>query len=134
MKEVYVVTAGEYSDYSVCAIFTEKKLAQKYIDSFKEERYNDFNKIEVYSLNPYEQELKEGYSPYFVRMDKEGNVEECYISNSYYSFTDKISYGFDIKNNLYYAVFAKSAEHAIKIVNEKRVQLIATDSWNIKKK
>jgi ribonuclease G len=34
MKKVFLVTRGDYSDYRVCAVFSDEKLAQKYIDSF----------------------------------------------------------------------------------------------------
>ena len=37
--------------------------------------------------------------------------------------------GFDIRKNMYISIFAKDETHAIKIANEKRVQLIAENRW-----
>jgi len=132
MNEVYVVTSGSYSDYRICAVFTDKNLAQKYIDSFKTRVYSDFNEIETYSLNPFNFELQNGYRPYFVRMDRDGNSTECKISDSDYGFVEVKQHGFDVKGNMYIHVFAKDTEHALKITNEKRVQLIANNEWDTK--
>ena len=43
-KEVYVITTGEYSDYSICAIFSTKEKAKDYIQQngseYRVEKYN----------------------------------------------------------------------------------------------
>ena len=31
-QEVFLVTRGDYSEYRVCAVFSEKALAKKYVD------------------------------------------------------------------------------------------------------
>jgi hypothetical protein len=130
MDEIYIVTTGEYSDYRICGVFTEKKLAKKFIDLFKKDGYNNFNDIEKYPINPFKFELQEGYKPYFVRMDKEGNSSECNVSEYSYGFMPgDNNIGFDIKNNIYCHVYAKDKNHALKIVNEKRGQLIANNKW-----
>jgi hypothetical protein len=65
-------------------------------------------------------------------MDKEGNSSECNISDSDYGFGETEQHGFDIHGAMYIHVFAKDHEHAIKITNEKRVQLIANNQWKSK--
>lgn len=128
LQAVFLVTRGDYSDYRVCAVFTDKKLAQKYIDSFKEGRKR-FS-IENYKLNPFSKELKADYKPYFLRMKKDGTCIEIYIKDSSYGFEGEDNdIGFDIHKNMHLSVFAKDEKHAIKIANEKRVQLIAENRW-----
>lgn len=129
LQAVFLVTRGDYSDYRVCAVFTEKALAEKYIDSFKGNSYNEF-RIENYTLNPYQYELKNDYKPFFLRMTKEGNCIEINVKDSSSGFEDEgIVVGFDIHKNMYISIFAKDETHAIKIANEKRVQLIAKNRY-----
>ena len=70
MKKVYLVTRGDYSDYRVSAVFDNKKKAELFTKSFNSDEY----RIEIYDLNPFEEQIKESYKPYFVRMNKKG---EC---------------------------------------------------------
>lgn len=126
-QHIYLVTRGDYSDYEVTAVFTEKKLAEKYINSFKKSNYDEF-RIEVYILNPHEEQLKKDYKPYFVRMAKDGKVKDIYIQESHYNL-DNLNIKFDINNNMYISIFAKDEKHAVKIANEKRGQLIALNRW-----
>jgi hypothetical protein len=132
MSKIFVVTSGEYSDYGIDAMFTSMELAQKFIDSFKAEGYSRFNKIEIYKLNPFEMELREGYNPYFLRMDKEGNAYDISIEDSAYGFEDPVENGFDIQGDMYIHCFAKDEAHAVKICNERRVQLIESDKWSLR--
>lgn len=129
LQAVFLVTRGDYSDYRVCAVFTEKSLAEKYIDSFKVNSYEEF-RIENYQLNPFSFELKNDYKPFFLRMKRDGECTEIYVKDSSYGFEDEdIDVGFDIHKNMYISIFAKDETHAIKIANEKRVQLIAENRW-----
>ena len=129
LQAAFLVTRGDYSDYRVCAVFTEKALAEKYIDSFKGNSYEEF-RIENYALNPYQYELKNDYKPFFLRMTKEGNCTEINVKDSSYGFEDEdIDFGFDVNKNMYISIFAKDETHAVKIANEKRVQLIAGNRW-----
>lgn len=129
MKNIFVVTRGDYSDYRICAVFTEKELAEKYVNSFKEDDWSK-PRIEIYSLNPYEHQLKNNYKPFFLRMQKDGTCTEIYVKDSSYGFeSEELNIGFDIHKNMHISIFAKDEKHAIKIANEKRVQLIATNQW-----
>ena len=129
MKTAYIVTQGSYSDYHICGVFDKKELAEQYISAFGGgQRYDEMG-IEEWELNPYKLELGKGYKPFFVRMDKEGNSSEVLEEDSTYGFRDGEGYGFDIENNVYNHCFAKSTEHAIKITNELRAQLIAENKW-----
>lgn len=70
---------------------------------------------------------------YNVRMTKEGYVIHCEIDDTFPHFTKPhfICYRQSdcIIAHLCMDVCAKDPKHAIKIVNEKRVQLIANNQW-----
>jgi len=129
MKIAYVVTQGSYSDYSIRGVFDNKELAEQFIAAFSEAQRYDAMEIEEWGLNPFKVELGKGYKPYFVRMDREGNSSEARISGSAYEYEGELEYGFDVNKNMYNHCFAKGSEHAIKITNERRVQLIADGKW-----
>ena len=59
MNNVYIVTSGEYSAYCISAVFSDKELAQKYIDSFEKPKWDSYS-IEEYELNPHAKEIKKG--------------------------------------------------------------------------
>ena len=125
MSKVYVVTEGCYSDYCIRGVFDDKELALHFIAAF-----GNHADIEEWELNPHKKQLKKGYSPWFVRMAKDGTVIETHIEDSPYGFgEDPDDPFFDVNQNLFVHVFARDREHAIKITNERRTVLIATERW-----
>jgi len=141
MKKVYIVTIGEYSDYKILAVFSTKEQAEEYIKLFIErEFWSDRGMIEEYLIDQWEDfaNIKKDKTGYYVIMTKEGktvdifqphvydNIEDFkdHINKKYY-FQEMGSY----KGSLHISVLAKSEQHAIKIANEKRVQLIANNLW-----
>ena len=123
MKNVYVVTEGSYSDYRICGVFDSKELAEKFTKSFEK----DLMEIEEYTLNPFLKEINEKYKAYFVRMTSEGKCLDVRLIDSFSCLDPK--YSFDVKKNLYCSVFAEDEKHAIKIVNEYRIQILASNTW-----
>jgi hypothetical protein len=119
--KAYVVTSGEYSDYHICGVFNESETAQKFIDSFKASNYEQMN-IEEWELNQWKVELKNGYRPYFIRLDVSNfNTIEVYIESSTYGYTEDLSQrdGVDVKGNFFTHCFAKDKKHAAKIASER---------------
>ena len=122
MSKVYVVTDGEYSDYHICAIFSTLPKAQAYREEFD---YGDIEPIEV-----DDPEVGQGFfrvemarSGAVVHIDhEEGKEKACFYFSkllpSEGSFT-----------SLRCVVETDDKERAIKVVNEKRVQLIALGLW-----
>jgi hypothetical protein len=51
MKKIYIVTAGEYSDYHIVRVFEDKDLAVKYVDAvnLSSEEYDECD-IEEYEI------------------------------------------------------------------------------------
>ncbi len=129
MKIIYIVTQGVYSDYCIRGVFDSRELAEKYIAAFSESQYCNTMRIEEWEVNPFKYELQNGYKPYFVRMDREGNTIEIMVADTAYGFENGTLYGVDANGNMYNCCFAKSNEHAIKITNERRIQIIAEGNW-----
>ena len=63
--KIYIVTAGEYSDYSIYACFSSKELAEKYVE------WLENSIIEEWDLDSPE-EMSKGC--YCVKIDTKGNV------------------------------------------------------------
>jgi hypothetical protein len=125
--KIYVVTSGEYSDYHVVAIFSNKDVAEK----FNKDMLIEENKIEEWELDNVP-EFPVGLYPYHVEMKYDGHVVNINRqSMEYFQEYDYVSdYGYKEKINTMTAkILAKDEKHAIKIANEKRAQMIANNEW-----
>ena len=140
MEKVYAVTCGIYSDYRVEAIFTTKDKAKEFMEYIPSDDYND---IEEYELNPMSVDLvKQGYQLWIIHMRKDGTVEvirEYKLGPYGASEANKPNIWKRTKapafvnkptcDVLIDIVWAKSKEHAIKIANEHRTQMIANNQF-----
>ena len=126
-KTIYLVSYGSYSDYSVCALFDSEELANKYIEL--QEYVSDY-RIEEFTLNSFERRVRDGYRSYTVRMGKQGNTISIEMKDYQEEYAGFI-YWRDLNGEAMLLVdtFAKDEQHAVKIANEKRVQLIAAGEW-----
>ncbi len=140
MTQIFVISSGSYSDYRINAIFSSNKLAREYMAAVKNSDYND---IEVYELDPPAADLiKRGYYVWNVLMLHDGTTERVdRTKNDYYDVEDVPRHhvwertkapaykGKGIPDALDSRVWAKTEQQAVKIVNEKRVQMIADGRW-----
>ena len=138
--EVFAVNSGSYSDYRVNALFSSRKLAEEYMKTFP---LGDPNEIEVFELDPPGVDLvHRGYSVWRVLMLEDGTTEEVErTANSYYDVEHAgISTIWKRSEAPFYKgkgtpdamdsrVWAKTEKQAVKIANEKRVQMIANGEW-----
>jgi len=133
-KEIYLVTQGNYSDYGVRGVFTDKDLATEYaaqITTKYETARVDTQQIMTELIAPI------GYRGYTVSMDIDGNTDEVEsdkvgdlnVDNSYadmefglHGYITTGKYTFIINTD-------KGAEGAIKIANERRIRMIAENLW-----
>lgn len=130
MKKVYIVTSGDYSDYGIEAVFDSKKLAEEYINKYKELGFGSCKDIEEWNLNPKTREIKKGFKPYMVRMDHEGILEDIMDKNISWGFDGlEDCVRFDYKKSMTLFCFAKDENHAVKITNEKRIDYIKSNLW-----
>lgn len=143
--KIYIVTAGEYSDYHIVAAFTDETKADAHAYPFRDYR------VEEYNLNPdLPSYLKPGYKIYNVSMFSDGELaggpyglyQAHYETNpsaiGHLQFRDFAYPGNGDRdgNNprtgewyIHGTVQARDEQHAVKIMNEKRVQLIAGNRW-----
>lgn len=121
-KIIYVVNSGSYSDYRVDGLFETKELAEEYMKSYPKS-YDDYNSIKEYELNPESVKIQEGLFKYTGWMKKNGD-------SKYIARDPDSDEGFIIsrgKDNFRFCVYAQNENHAVKIANEKRVQMIANN-------
>jgi len=125
--KVYLVTDGEYSDYRVLGAYTEKELAERARELW------DADSIEDFDLDAMPPDGPPGMLPYVVSMDKDGqprsinpvarvSCESVDRGLSIYQYGDGFSWccGY---------VWARDEQHAVKIVNERRIALLASGRW-----
>lgn len=123
IKKVYVVTSGEYSDYRIEAVFMTKEQANEYINEYTYS--NDF-KIEEFNVNV---PLNKWDKIFSIWMDKEGNtnvLKKLFIKKS----TWHKNYGGFQDGKLFFEIRADTEKRAVKIVNEKRIQILAMNAWD----
>ena len=134
MKQVFIVTAGDYSDYHICAVFETKELAEAYIKAFSDRNYFGIEEYELNSTAP-----QNGLKAYFVRMTRQGEVESVKAEDGDYGFYGRGEVAQVLKTNgvnkLFVHCFARDEAHAIKIAGEKRREFIIsgelTDEPNV---
>jgi hypothetical protein len=139
MKIIYAVSSGSYSDYRIDALFSSRKLAEDFMATITDGDYND---IEEYEIDPPTVDLmRRGYSVWRVHMLKDGTTERVErMGNDKYDVTNMghriwertkapAYKGKGIPDILTSSVWAKTEQQAVKIVNEKRTQMIAEGKW-----
>ena len=140
MDKFYLLTSGQYSDYHVEGIFSSLEKIEEYKSQHKklyldyerktfpndsdeellEDYNNEFN--DPIEISVDEAILPSGLLPYNVMIDTNGDNAKVCISNAY-NYWYK---GFGLyRNRLTFEILAKDEAHAIKIANDRRIQLIA---------
>lgn len=126
MPTSYVVTAGGYSDYHICGVYSNREKAEYAAQLFR-------GGVEEFEIDSYP-EHPHGMLRFFVRMKHGGESmvgqsdptgEEC---SPYEAHRFSADYWTGVQE-LWMHVWAKDEQHAVKIANEKRGQLIAGDQW-----
>lgn len=140
--KIYIITSGAYSDYGIDSVFDSRELAVKYLGFDPDKNRKPYFeggstvRIERYTLNA-------GYNQkgwiYLVAMNRYGTT---LMVNQ---ISDMPTPRFMIqkedwwdkntkpnKNVIRMCVRAKDKKHAVKIVNEKRIRLIADEKFEPK--
>ena len=127
MKKAYIVTSGEYSDYSIEGVFSTQEKAEAYIAS-KTWGYSQ-PLIEIFTVD--HMVAKPGYSFYSLTMREDGSLVEIKSkpipddepSQGLCGIWAEKQYGLCVRR------LAKSEAAVIKVANEIRTQRIATLGW-----
>jgi hypothetical protein len=136
MKTVWVIEQGEYSGYRVTGVFTSEENAQfiaDRINAIEQGRYGEAT-VDEWPLNPGIDEINKGLSKWRIGMLKNGNVYYAEpddarlvdINESYFYLQE--AYG-ERPEMIVSKVWARDEQHAVKIVNERRTQMIANGEW-----
>lgn len=113
-QTVYVVTSGEYSDYSIDAIFKTRELAEGYI-SLKGNSYPGHWSIEEHTLNA---------APAKTEYEALVNFKtgEQYSDTRHVVANERITY--NLGASIIYG-YGKTPEHALKAARDNRAKLMA---------
>lgn len=146
-KQIFIVTSGCYSDYSIRAVFSTKEAAETYCAFHGPVEYDfDRHQVEVWDVDVDGVVLPVGKQAYEVVLSRDG----------VYSATKAMSYDRerDARGHVkFYPVgthwpayapsemanqqfiftyaLARDAQHAVKIVAERRAWLLATNQWPV---
>lgn len=143
MKNVWVVEKGQYSDYRVVGVYSTQENAQKVCELLNAEHgpdAYDAASIAEWTLDPAIDQLNQGMSMWHVHMLRDGTTEkvkqrdlDSYDMQGSCSIwrrsTTPLYAGRGIPDVMSATVWATDEKHAVKIVNEKRAQMIATGEW-----
>lgn len=122
MKKVYLVTSGEYSDYHVEAVYSTKNKAMEHCMHDRECR------IDERELNPniFNNII------YVVWMAEDGSIDEDSTKSAVFSNVGKgfnFFYEYAGRDYLVWNVKTDDLKRAVKVVNEKRTQILAAGLW-----
>ena len=117
--KVYVVTYGEYSDYTIEGVTLDKEVAEEYVkkyntasDSYSEAR------VEIYNTDNFERMTK---MPMYKCLGKWGEIEKTEEIEFNYKDIYKNGEVEELRGDKYdfcIAVYAKDADHATKAASE----------------
>lgn len=140
-KTVWTIESGEYSDYRVDGVYSSREHAEAVVAKLRatgpDWRGDDYRLVER-ELDPGVEALRKGYKRFYVWMLFDGTVESIReddgweVATSFEVWrrsTAPVNRGKNVPDCLNATLFARDEQHAIKIVNEQRAQMIATGKW-----
>jgi hypothetical protein len=125
VKEIYIVTDGDYSDYHIIGVWESKEKAQAWVDAYRQDgnKWGDPS-IEVWPFedDPEFAEFRRTTVHWRVEMSVEGDVLKCYMLSRAESTPAELrapsrsgyAAGFFFSEGV-----AADKEHAIKIAAER---------------
>ena len=138
MNKIYIVTSGYYSEYHICAVFSNEEDAKKYIKLM-----NDAGEIEIWEVDKFDlTKFPEGYNYWKVSFNEEGRILSAEIEGMDNIYGDptygliriwgrrKMEHNIFIANSEYLdvevCVWAKHEISAIKIATEYRTIMLGS--------
>lgn len=140
-NQVWAIEQGQYSSYHIVGVYSSKKNAQLVADLLNADDPWGKATVVAWTLDPLIEKLNAGLTRFEVIMRRDGTTENVYPRDIDACALDGDAYriwhrstapayrGVDIEDALQATVWAKDEEHAVKIVNERRTQMIATGKW-----
>ncbi len=140
MASIWVIEQGVYSDYRVVGVFTSKENAKKVCDFINAKETYEKSEIAEWPLDPCVDALNAGLTQWIVHMRYDGSTEKLAQQDSTYDLDGSVSIwrrttapayrdNPAIRDVLTAVVWASDSNHALKIMNERRVQMIASGQF-----
>lgn len=120
MKQVFVVTQGQYSDYHIEGVFSTEAKAENYISATG---LTYCVKIKMWKVDADTEMTDRGLSYYWVEMNRTGDtksIEKCSAGRPDWIWESGV---YEMH------MWAEDEEHAIKIANERRARIVALGQW-----
>lgn len=143
--KIYVVTSGEYSDYGICAMFSSREKADRYMEALPNSGYSGYNEVEEWDLDAMPDPIERGLKSYEVQIRRNGEVvsvkgtnyqeqherREIYWSENEWIKDDRgYSQWVPVERHRHLArivLWAENEQGAVKIANERRIQALAAE-------
>lgn len=133
--KVYLVSNGEYDDYTIEGVFSTREKAQKFIDSIKDVEDTYYSPyIEETELDSmYNFVCRDKYKSYTVQISEEDTIfvnannrpfEGCFDRNLYNN-----SYMIHPDGTMFFDIKTDDEQKAIKIAIDKKKELINTNQY-----
>lgn len=125
MKEegkIFIITTGDYSDYSIDRVFSTKQKALEYLDT-KDDRYT----LEVYDID---EPIDRNTTIYCIsfRLDKKKVYDVAIVGEEYKDLINIRHHLFNKINTLEIHVESDSRKRALKIASERYGYIIANEA------
>ena len=140
MKTIWVIEDGSYSDYRVVGVFSTREAAEVVHKALKGDSSYYSGEINEWPLNPAVAELNAGMSQWLVHMLKNGDTERVEkLEMARYDIQGEVRVwertqapayrGKGVPDIINATVWATDKDHALKIVNEHRLRMIASGEF-----
>lgn len=117
MSKIYIVADGDYSDYRIIGASTSRESAERIQKAFKACYLHELDDAVAISSD---------LSPFQVKISDLGVVHSVTLAKNAY----EMRAAFDGGGNMRTGIWARDVEHAVKIANERRVQVKALNAWD----
>lgn len=113
--EVFIVITGGMYEPRISRVFSTKYLAEKYISSFGEGGYAEWE-IENWDVDEYKDELSANKKLFFIQIQKDGRVLTCENCNSdsWMEGVNKVTYGY-YKTYSNHTLYANNSDEALEL-------------------
>lgn len=124
--KIYVITKGDYSDYHICGVSTDKEQAEK-LARFFTDKWDDA-KVEEYDTDRYEL-LSDNKKVYRILFYENGNIHKLTHESGDYYDNETIKLDPVYWNGATLSVYVSADDEisAIKIASEKRAKFLAEE-------
>lgn len=124
VSTIYVVTAGEYSEYHICGVFDRQEKAEAYIAYQSSRNKYLRTEIEEWTLNATYDEISRGLTLFAVAFADATKGDATAAEHVSADVESESFFAFGSGTGARYTalVWAKDEASALKIANERRVQ------------